>query len=82
LYGNNTIAGFVCESGLSYRLIDTLDLSYRQIYAGDSSCPERGISADPGEYQRDTQYYHQLKSAESRVLFSTFCGGAERTLWD
>ncbi|GAH61619.1 unnamed protein product, partial [marine sediment metagenome] len=30
------------------------------------------------ELERDTQYYHQLKSAEPGVLFSALCGGAER----
>jgi hypothetical protein len=41
-------------SGLPYRLIDTLNLSHRQIYAGDSVGPERGISADSRKYQRNT----------------------------
>jgi len=38
------------------------------------------LSAGHGEYQRDTQYYHQLKSAEPGVLFPTFCGSAERII--
>jgi hypothetical protein len=29
-------------------------IANQQIYAGDSNCTERGISAGPGEYQRDT----------------------------
>jgi len=28
----------------------------------------------------NTQYYHQLKPAESGILFSAFCGSSERTL--
>ncbi len=63
-------------------LINTLNLSYRQIYARDSDCPERGILAGPGKYQRDTQYYHQLKPTEPRILFPSFLRSAERTLRD
>ena len=66
-----------CQSGIPYRLIDTLNLSYRQVYAGDCNCPERRISAGAREYQKDTQYYYQLKPAEPGVLFPAFCGGAE-----
>jgi len=40
------------------------------------------LFSGPGEYQRDTQCYYQLKLAEPGILFSVFCGGTERTLQD
>ena len=45
-----TLLDIIANQGVPYRLIDTLNLSYRQIYAGDSNFPERRISAGPGEH--------------------------------
>jgi len=70
------------QSGFPYRLIDTINFSHRQIYAGNSNCPKRGLSAGPEKYQRDTQYYHQFKSAEPGILFSAFYRSAERIIRD
>jgi len=39
----------IANQGFSIALAILL-ISYRQVYAGDSNCPERGISTGPGEY--------------------------------
>lgn len=45
-----TILDIIANQGFPIALSILLIYSYRQVYAGDSNCPERGISTGPGKY--------------------------------
>jgi len=68
------------QSGLPYRLVDSSDLSYRQIYARDCNCPERGIPAGPGEHQGEIHSTITSLNQQNREYYSLRFGEVQKEL--
>lgn len=73
-----TFLGLGVTGYLEYR-IDTINLSYRQVHAGNRSSIQIRLSTNSEKHQRNTSYNHQIRLAELRILFSSLFGNPVRT---